>query len=139
MKVSSVILALLNAILASTVTAAPLVGHSRALEDDKAKVSLEELARGIPDLLSRVSQPAGGRRLSSPLDKLDVLIKNVDCFACMVSNLGTRKTIDSNTILPRKSQHPRLHSFRRLHQSLSFVTFVPRMELARLHPTTMSS
>lgn len=84
MKLSLVILTLVNAMVASTVKAASLVGHARTPEGHDDQASLEELARSIPDLLARVSERTNGRRLASSLDKLEVLIKNVDCHACMV-------------------------------------------------------
>ena len=97
MKISSIILALVHhAMVASTTMnaacAAPLVGHARTVvEASDVKAALEELARGIPDFLAHVSQSLNGRRLNSALDKLDVLVQNGDCNACMVSEATTRK------------------------------------------------
>jgi len=96
MKSSLIILALVHhAMVASGTTmiaAAPLVGHARTVEDSDVKAALEELARGIPDFLlaQHVARSLNGRNLNSALDKLGVLVQNVDCHACMVSEATSR-------------------------------------------------
>lgn len=73
----------LGAFLAAlTVGAQPMSVSDGA---SQGEASLEEIARGIPDFLAHLADHSGSRRLSSPLDKMEVLIKNVDCFACLVS------------------------------------------------------
>jgi len=96
MKVSTILTVAGSIIVTTTVftvdvnSVPPLVGCIRKPTSDHVKMNHQEekTALGVPDPVTLASQYSDGRRrLDASLDKLDVMIKNMDCHACMVSEV----------------------------------------------------